>query len=152
MKFNAEINGKHVELDISANTLLVDLIRENLHLTGTHVGCDSSQCGACTVLVDNLSIKSCNVLAMQISGKKIKTIESVENDVKYSQLQSSFNQHHGLQCGFCTPGMIMGSIELLEKYNNPNEDTIREQLDGNICRCTGYQNIVQSIKKFSEKL
>ena len=152
MKFNAEINGKHVELDISANTLLVDLIRENLHLTGTHVGCDSSQCGECTVLVDNLSIKSCNVLAMQISGKKIKTIESVENDVKYSQLQSSFNQHHGLQCGFCTPGMIMGSIELLEKYNNPNEDTIREQLDCNICRCTGYQNIVQSIKKFSEKL
>ena len=152
MKFNAEINGKHVELDISANTLLVDLIRENLHLTGTHVGCDSSQCGECTVLVDNLSIKSCNVLAMQISGKKIKTTESVENDVKYSQLQSSFNQHHGLQCGFCTPGMIMGSIELLEKYNNPNEDTIREQLDCNICRCTGYQNIVQSIKKFSEKL
>ena len=152
MKFNAEINGQHVELDISANTLLVDLIRDNLHLTGTHVGCDSSQCGACTVLVDNRSIKSCNVFAMQISGKKIKTIESVETNAKYSKLQTSFNQHHGLQCGFCTPGMIMGSIELLEKFNNPDENTIREQLDGNICRCTGYQNIVKSIKKFSEEL
>jgi len=141
------VNGKPVSGDVEARTLLVQFLRENLRLTGTHVGCDTSQCGACVVHIDGIAAKACTTLALQCEGANVTTIEglAVSND-KLHPMQEAFREHHGLQCGFCTPGMIMAAIDIVRRNGNElDEHTIREQLDGNICRCTGYHNIVKAI-------
>ena len=141
------INGKTVTADIDARTLLVDFIRNQMRLTGTHVGCDTAQCGACTVHVNGRAIKSCNILAAQANGAKVMTIEGLANpNGEMHPMQAAFKECHGLQCGFCTPGFVMSAVELSGKLNNPSDAAIREALDGNICRCTGYHNIVKSVK------
>lgn len=146
------VNGKSVTADIEPNTLLVQFIREHLRLTGTHVGCDTSQCGACTVHVNGDSMKSCTMLAVQADGAEVTTIEGLANGGDLHPMQEAFRENHGLQCGFCTPGMIMSSVDLVNKNPNPSEETIRHELEGNICRCTGYHNIVKSVKAASEKM
>ncbi len=146
------VNGKSVTADVEPNTLLVQFIRENLRLTGTHVGCDTSQCGACTVHVNGSSMKSCTMLAVQAEGAEVTTIEGLANGDELHPMQESFRENHGLQCGFCTPGMIMSAVDLVNRNPNPSEDTIRHELEGNICRCTGYHNIVKSVKAASEKM
>lgn len=141
------VNGKAVSGEIEGRTLLVQFLRENLKLTGTHVGCDTSQCGACVVHVNGESVKSCTMLAAAAEGAQVKTIEGMANaDGSLGTLQQAFQDNHGLQCGFCTPGMVMSAADLLQKNANPTEQEIREWLEGNICRCTGYHNIVKSIQ------
>ena len=140
------VNGKSVSGDVEARTLLVHFIRDNLGLTGTHVGCDTSQCGACVVHVDGKSVKSCTLLAVQANGAKVATIEGLAADGKLHPMQEAFREHHGLQCGFCTPGMVMSAIDLVQNNANPSEHDVREWLEGNICRCTGYHNIVKAIQ------
>ena len=140
------VNGRLYTRDVEPRLLLVHFIRELGALTGTKVGCDTSQCGSCTVLLDGVSVKSCTTLAVQADGAKVTTIEGLANGDKLHPLQESFWNKHGLQCGFCTPGMIMASHELLRTNNNPSEDDIRHGLEGNMCRCTGYQNIVQAVQ------
>jgi carbon-monoxide dehydrogenase small subunit len=140
------VNGTQVSADVESRTLLVQLLREKLALTGTHVGCDTSQCGACVVHVDGKSIKSCTMLAVQADGAKVTTIEGLAIDGKLHPMQEAFRDNHGLQCGFCTPGMVMSAIDLVKRIPNPSETQIREGLEGNICRCTGYHNIVKSIQ------
>ena len=140
------VNGKAVSADLDPRTLLVEFLRERLRLTGTHVGCDTGQCGACTVHVDGRAAKSCNVLAAQMEGASIVTIEGVGADGALHPMQAAFREHHGLQCGFCTPGMVMNAIELVHRHPSPSEDTIRNELEGNLCRCTGYQNIVKAVR------
>ena len=141
------VNGKAVSGEVEGRTLLVQFLRENLGLTGTHVGCDTSQCGACVVHVNGESAKSCSLLAVACNGAHVKTIEGMANpDGSLGTLQKAFQDNHGLQCGFCTPGMIMSAADLLEKNANPSEAEIREWLEGNLCRCTGYHNIVKSIQ------
>ena len=147
MEISLKINGKDVKADVKPNTLLSTFIRENLKLTGTHIGCDTSQCGSCMVMIDGKCIKSCSVLAVQCNKKSIKTIESIGKENNLSNVQKAFNENHGLQCGFCTPGFIMTAIEC-KKNNISTEEEVREFLDGNFCRCTGYQNIVKSIISF----
>ena len=139
------VNGKKVTAKAETRTLLVQLLRETLGLTGTHVGCDTSQCGACVVHVDGASVKACTILAVQCEGKKITTIEGIAKDGKLHPMQQAFHENHGLQCGFCTPGMIMSAIDLAQRNAKPSEKEVREWLEGNICRCTGYHNIVKSI-------
>ena len=140
------VNGRHASADVDARTLLVQLLREHLHLTGTHVGCDTSQCGACVVHVNGRAVKSCTMLAVQADGAKVVTIEGVALNGKLHPMQEAFREHHGLQCGFCTPGMIMSALDIVNrKGNNLDEHTIREELEGNLCRCTGYHNIVKAI-------
>ncbi len=139
------VNGKKVSGQVEPRTLLVQFIRETLGLTGTHVGCDTSQCGACVVHVDGKSVKSCTMLAAQAEGAEVLTIEGLAKDGKLHPMQEAFREHHGLQCGFCTPGMVMSAIDLVKNNKNPSETEIREWLEGNICRCTGYHNIVKSI-------
>ncbi len=140
------VNGKPVSGEIDPRTLLVQFLRENLRLTGTHVGCDTSQCGACVVHVDGVAVKSCTTFAWQVEGCNILTIEGLAKDGKLHPMQEAFREHHGLQCGFCTPGMIMAAVEMVyRKGNELDEHTIREELDGNLCRCTGYHNIVKAI-------
>jgi len=140
------VNGRHASADVDARTLLVQLLREHLHLTGTHVGCDTSQCGACVVHVNGRAVKSCTMLAVQAEGAKVVTIEGVATNGKLHPMQEAFREHHGLQCGFCTPGMIMSAVDIVNrKGNNLDEHTIREELEGNLCRCTGYHNIVKAI-------
>ena len=140
------VNGKAVTADVDPRTLLVQFLRENLRLTGTHVGCDTSQCGACVVHVDGKAIKSCTLLALQAEGANVLTIEGLATDSKLHPMQEAFRENHGLQCGFCTPGMIMAAVDIVRrKGHNLEERTIREELEGNICRCTGYHNIVKSI-------
>mgnify|MGYP001375045404 CR=1 FL=1 len=146
------VNGKVETHNVEDNTLLVDFIRENVGLTGTHVGCDTSQCGACVVHVDGKSIKSCSTLAADIDGSKVTTIEGLAKDGKLHPMQEAFKKTHGLQCGFCTPGMVMSAVDLLQTKKNPSEQEIREWLEGNICRCTGYQNIVAAVKDASTKM
>lgn len=142
------VNGKPFDVEIDARTLLVELIRNHLGLTGTHVGCDTSQCGACTVHVDGQAIKSCSVLAVQMQGTAVTTIEGLAvPDGGRHPMQQAFMDQHGLQCGFCTPGMIMSAIDLVQRHPNPDEQTIREQLEGNLCRCTGYSNIVKAVQQ-----
>jgi aerobic carbon-monoxide dehydrogenase small subunit len=144
---NLHVNGKAIAMAVEPRTLLVELLREHLGLTGTHVACDTAQCGACTVLIDGKAVKSCNVLAAQIPGTQVTSIEGLaQSDAKLHPMQEAFREHHGLQCGFCTPGMIMSAIELAGKYSDPTDEQIRAELDGNLCRCTGYYNIVKSIK------
>jgi len=145
------VNGKAVSHEVEERTLLVNLIRDTLRLTGTHVGCDTAQCGACTIFMDGRSVKSCNMLAMQAEGADIVTIEGIAApDGTLHPMQEAFREHHGLQCGFCTPGMVISAIDLLKNTPRPTEEQIREQLDGNLCRCTGYHNIVKAIKAASE--
>ena len=139
------VNGKAVTATVEARTLLVDLLREQLGLTGTHVGCDTSQCGACVVHVDGRAVKSCALLAVQLEGSEVVTIEGVANGDELHPMQAAFHQHHGLQCGFCTPGMVMTAIDLLNNNPRPSEQEIRAGLEGNLCRCTGYHNIVKAI-------
>jgi aerobic carbon-monoxide dehydrogenase small subunit len=139
------VNGKKVSADVEPRTLLVHYLREHLGLTGTHVGCDTSQCGACVVHIDGESVKSCTVLAAQAEGAKVTTIEGLADGDKLHPMQEAFREHHALQCGFCTPGMVMSAIDLVKKNKNPSEKEIREWLSGNLCRCTGYHNIVKAI-------
>ena len=139
------VNGATERRDVEPRMLLVHLLRDELRLTGTHVGCDTSQCGACTVLLDGAAVKSCTVLAVQADGASVTTIEGVATNGEYHPMQTAFWEQHGLQCGFCTPGMIMASIELLKRAPNPSEEEIRHGLEGNICRCTGYHNIVKAV-------
>lgn len=146
MQVKLTVNGKAVSLDAAPNTLLVQALREHLGLTGTHVGCDTSQCGACTVIMDGHAIKSCNMLLAQAEGAQITTIEGLASaDGTLHPMQAAFNACHGLQCGFCTPGMVMNAVDICRHNPNPTEREIREQLEGNLCRCTGYHNIVKSI-------
>ena len=145
------VNGKPASGKVEARTLLVQFLREHLGMTGTHVGCDTSQCGACVVHVDGKSVKSCTMLAVQAEGAKVITIEGLaESAEKLHPMQEAFRENHALQCGFCTPGMVMSAIDLVKNYPNPTEQQIREQLDGNLCRCTGYHNIVKAIKAAAE--
>ena len=146
MQVSFSVNDKPVSADVEPRTLLVDFLRDELGLTGTHVGCDTSQCGACVVHVDGHSIKSCTLLAVQVNGSAVKTIEGMADGDQLHPLQAAFREEHGLQCGFCTPGMIMSTAELLARNANPSESEIRNWLEGNICRCTGYQNIVKAVQ------
>jgi carbon-monoxide dehydrogenase small subunit len=140
------VNGRQRSADIDPRTLLVQFLRENLRLTGTHVGCDTSQCGACVVQIDGEAVKACTVLALSCDGSNVLTIEGLANGNELHPMQEAFREHHGLQCGFCTPGMIMTALDLVRrKGNNLDEKTIREELEGNLCRCTGYHNIVKAI-------
>ncbi|MEZ5933795.1 MAG: (2Fe-2S)-binding protein [Alphaproteobacteria bacterium] len=140
------VNGKAVTKDVEPRTLLVEFLRQNLGLTGTHVGCDTSQCGACVVHVNGKSVKACTALAMQCAGAEVTTIEGLANGADLHPMQAAFREHHALQCGFCTPGMIMSAVDLVKTNADPSEKEIREWLEGNICRCTGYHNIVKAIK------
>ena len=149
---NLSVNGKKISKEISDNTLLSDFLRDKLALTGTHVGCDTSQCGACVVHLDGNSVKSCSILVADCKDSKITTIEGLSNNGKMHIMQESFKKHHGLQCGFCTPGMVMSAVDLLQKNKKPNEQEIRDWLEGNICRCTGYQNIVAAVKDAASKM
>ena len=151
-RVSVEINGKKVVEEISDSTILSDFIRNNLALTGTHVGCDTSQCGACVVHLNENSIKSCTTLVADCDGSKITTIEGLANNGKMHPMQEAFKKHHGLQCGFCTPGMVMSAVDLLQKNKNPSEQEIRDWLEGNICRCTGYQGIVAAVKDVASKM
>jgi aerobic carbon-monoxide dehydrogenase small subunit len=141
-----EVNGRKASGEAEPNMLLADFLRKQLGLTGTHIGCDTSQCGACVVLLDGDSVKSCTVLAVQAQGRKVTTIEGLSAGTDLHPVQAAFREAHGLQCGFCTPGMIMSTVDLLAKHPNPTEDEIRTWLKGNICRCTGYQNIVKAVQ------
>ncbi len=148
MHVQLNVNGKAVSLDVAPNTLLVQALRGNLQLTGTHVGCDTAQCGACTVLMNGRSVKSCNILAAQAQGASVTTIEGLAKpDGTLHPMQAAFKECHGLQCGFCTPGMVMSSVDLCQRHPNASEAEIREQLEGNLCRCTGYQNIVKAVQQ-----
>ena len=140
------VNGKAASAEVEPRTLLVHYLREHLGLTGTHVGCDTSQCGACVVHVDGVSVKSCTLLAVQASGAQVTTIEGLASNGKLHPMQEAFRENHGLQCGFCTPGMIMSAVDLAKRKPDASEQEIREWLEGNICRCTGYHNIVKAIK------
>jgi aerobic carbon-monoxide dehydrogenase small subunit len=140
------VNGRAYKSDVEPRTLLVHYLRDQLNLTGTHVGCDTSQCGACVVLLDGVSVKSCTLLAVQADGAKVTTVEGLAKDGKLSALQEGFWEEHGLQCGFCTPGFLIAATELLQRNPNPSEEEIRHGVEGNICRCTGYHNIVKAIQ------
>ena len=139
------VNGKKVSADVENRTLLVQYLRDHLNMTGTHVGCDTSQCGACVVHVDGAAAKSCTMLAVQADGCSVTTIEGLANGGDLHPMQAAFHNNHGLQCGFCTPGMVMSAIDLVNRNPNPSEQDIREGLEGNICRCTGYHNIVKAV-------
>jgi aerobic carbon-monoxide dehydrogenase small subunit len=152
-KVSLTVNGRAVSGEVEGRTLLVDFIRETLRLTGTHVGCDTAQCGACVVHLNGEPVKSCNVFALDVDGAEVRTIEGMANpDGSLSVIQAAFQTHHGLQCGFCTPGMVMSAAALLEEKSDPTDAEIREYLDGNICRCTGYHNIVKAIQAAAAEL
>jgi aerobic carbon-monoxide dehydrogenase small subunit len=144
------VNGKPVSGEVEGRTLLVQFIRENLSLTGTHVGCDTSQCGACVIHMDGKAVKACTMLALQAEGSTITTIEGLAKGDDLHPVQKAFKENHGLQCGFCTPGMIMTAVDMIDRVPNLDEETVRAELEGNICRCTGYQNIVKSILDAAE--
>jgi carbon-monoxide dehydrogenase small subunit len=153
VKVSMTVNGKAASGEVEERTLLVSFIRDHLRLTGTHVGCDTAQCGACTIHMNGRAVKCCNMLAMQAEGADLVTIEGIAKaDGTLHPMQEAFRQHHGLQCGFCTPGMVMSAIDLVKNVPNPTEEQIREQLDGNLCRCTGYHNIVKAIKAASQSM
>ena len=146
------VNGVAHRSTVQNRTLLVHYLRERLRLTGTHVGCDTAHCGACTVLVDDIAVKSCNIFAVQVDGRKVQTVEGLESGGKLHPVQEGFTKEHGLQCGYCTPGMMMASVALLAKNPNPTEDEIRRGISGNLCRCTGYVNIVKAIQYAGAKM
>ncbi len=150
ISITVNVNGASYEREVEPRLLLVQLIREELGLTGTHIGCDTSYCGACTILVNDLPVKSCTMLAVQADGKDIRTVESLEKDGNLSALQEAFSKEHGLQCGYCTPGMLMSATHLLETNPNPTEYEIRRGISGNLCRCTGYRNIIKAISSAAE--
>jgi carbon-monoxide dehydrogenase small subunit len=153
VKVSMKVNGKPVSADVEARTLLVTFIREQLHLTGTHVGCDTAQCGACTVQLNGKAVKSCSMLAMQAEGADVLTIEGVAKaDGTLHPMQAAFKEHHGLQCGFCTPGMVMSAIDFAKGHPGASEKEVREALEGNLCRCTGYHNIVKAIMAGSKAM
>ncbi|HSX91910.1 MAG TPA: (2Fe-2S)-binding protein [Hydrogenophaga sp.] len=148
MPVELKVNGRSVAVDAAPHTLLVHALREHLRLTGTHVGCDTAQCGACTVHVDGKAVKSCNVLLAQVAGRSVTTIEGMAAaDGTMHPMQAAFKECHGLQCGFCTPGMVMSAVDLCQRHPGANEAQIREQLEGNLCRCTGYHNIVKAVQQ-----
>ena len=151
-KVKLEINGNTVVKEVPDNTLLSTFLREHINLTGTHIGCDTSQCGSCVVHVNGNSLKSCTTLAADVEGSKITTIEGLATNGKMHPMQEAFKKLHGLQCGFCTPGMVMSAIDLIQKNKNPSEQEIRDWLEGNICRCTGYQGIVAAVKDAASKM
>ena len=151
-KVNLEVNGKKVSKEVSDNTLLSVFLRDKINLTGTHIGCDTSQCGACVVHVDGKSVKSCTAFVADLEGSKVTTIEGLSQNGKMHPMQEAFKKLHGLQCGFCTPGMVMSAIDLLQNNKKPSDTEIREWLEGNICRCTGYQNIVAAVKEAASKM
>jgi carbon-monoxide dehydrogenase small subunit len=140
------VNGQHVSAEVSPRTRLVDFLRDHLRLTGTHIGCDTSQCGACVVHLDGKSVKACSILAVQAAGRTVLTIEGVAGNGPLHPLQQAFHEHHALQCGFCTPGMVMSALDLLMRKPDPDEETIRSWLEGNFCRCTGYRPIVDAVR------
>jgi carbon-monoxide dehydrogenase small subunit len=152
MKVSMTVNGKRYEHDVEPRLLLVHYIRDVLQLTGTHVGCDTSQCGACTAIVDGAAVKTCTVLAVQADGAEIMTIEGLAKNGELHPIQTGFWEEHGLQCGFCTPGMIMTSVDLLKANPSPSEEEIRKGIEGNLCRCTGYQNIVKAIQHAAREM
>ena len=150
-KISLIVNGNPVNANVDPRTLLVQFLRENLRLTGTHVGCDTSQCGACVVHLDGKAVKSCTTLAVMADGHEVRTIEGLAADgAPLHPMQEAFREHHGLQCGFCTPGMIMTAVDMLKRIPNPTEEQVRENLEGNLCRCTGYHNIVKAVKAAAE--
>ena len=151
-KISIKINGKKITKEVSDNTILSDFLRDKLALTGTHIGCDTSQCGACVIHLDGNSVKSCTTLVADCNGIEITTIEGLASNEKMHPMQEAFKKHHGLQCGFCTPGMVMSAVDLLKKNKNPSEQEIRDWLEGNICRCTGYQGIVAAVKDAASKM
>jgi carbon-monoxide dehydrogenase small subunit len=151
-KVSLTLNGEAVSADVNSRTLLVEMIREKFLKTGTHVGCDTSQCGACVVHVDGRSVKSCTMLAVQAEGAEVTTIEGVAKNGELHPMQAAFREHHGLQCGYCTPGMIMSALDLVRNNPEPDDREIREWLEGNLCRCTGYQNIVRAVKAGAEAM
>ena len=151
-KVSLEVNGKRISKEVADHTILSELLRDHLNLTGTHIGCDTSQCGACVVHVDGKSIKSCSTLAIDVEGSKVTTIEGLEKNGKMHPMQEAFKKLHGLQCGFCTPGMVMSAVDLIKNKKNPSDQEIRDWLEGNICRCTGYQNIVAAVKEAASKM
>jgi len=147
LKLSMTVNGKPVSAEVEPRTLLVDFIRDQLRLTGTHIGCDTAQCGACTIHLNGNAVKSCNMLALQAEGASVTTIEGISKpDGSLHPMQAAFRDHHGLQCGYCTPGMVMSAIDLVKRHPNPSEETIRAELDGNLCRCTGYHGIVKAVE------
>jgi carbon-monoxide dehydrogenase small subunit len=147
VKLSMTVNGKPVSAEVEPRTLLVDFIRDQLRLTGTHIGCDTAQCGACTIHLNGNAVKSCNMLALQAEGATVTTIEGIAKpDGSLHPMQAAFRDHHGLQCGFCTPGMVMSAIDLVKRHPDPSEETIRAELDGNLCRCTGYHGIVKAVE------
>ena len=149
VKININVNNKAYSEEVEDNTLLVELLRDKLGLTGTHVGCDTSQCGACVIHINGDSVKSCTVLAAQVNGKDLTTVEGLASDVQLHPIQKSFQNNHALQCGFCTPGLVMSAVDLLKKNKSPTEDEIREWFEGHICRCTGYKNIIKAVQELS---
>ena len=151
-KVSLKVNGKKITKEVPDHTILSVFLRDILNLTGTHIGCDTSQCGACVVHVDGKSIKSCTAFAADLEGSKITTIEGLVKNGKMHPMQEAFKKMHGLQCGFCTPGMVMSAIDLLQNNKNPSDTEIRDWLEGNICRCTGYQNIVAAVKEAASKM
>ena len=152
MKVAFEVNGKALEVDVEPRLSLADCLRDVLGLTGTHLGCEHGVCGACTVIVDGEAVRSCLTLAVQVAGEYIVTVEGLSRDDHLTPLQAAFRKHHPMQCGFCTPGMVMSAIDLVIKNPNPDETTIREQLEGNICRCTGYHNIVKAVQQAAKTM
>jgi carbon-monoxide dehydrogenase small subunit len=151
-KVSMKVNGKEVSAEVEARTLLSTFLRENLRLTGTHVGCDTSQCGACVVHVDGKSVKSCTLLAVQAEGASVTSIEGLAQGGELHPMQAAFKEHHGLQCGFCTPGMVMSAVDLLQHNPDPSETEVRDWLEGNICRCTGYHNIVKAVLDAAQQM
>ena len=151
-RVSVKINGKKIAKEVSDNAILSDFLRDKLALTGTHIGCDTSQCGACVVHLDGNSVKSCTTLVADCDGSEITTIEGLARNGKMHPMQEAFKKHHGLQCGFCTPGMVMSAVDLLQKNKKPSEQEIRNWLEGNICRCTGYQGIVDAVKDAASKM
>jgi aerobic carbon-monoxide dehydrogenase small subunit len=151
-RISVTVNGTRHEAEVEPRTLLVYLLREDLGLTGTNVGCDTTSCGACTVLLDGESVKSCTMLAVQADGRDVTTIEGLARDGELHPMQRAFHEHHGLQCGYCTPGMIMAAVGLLREKPEPTEEEVRDGLEGNLCRCTGYQNIAKAVGAAAEEL
>ena len=147
-----QVNGQAVLHEVEARTLLVDFLRETLALTGTHVGCDTSQCGACVVLVGGTSVKSCTMLAAEVEGAEVTTIEGIATNGALHPMQAAFKEHHGLQCGFCTPGMVLSGLDLVSRNPDPSEGDVREWLEGNLCRCTGYHNIVKAVQAAASEM
>jgi carbon-monoxide dehydrogenase small subunit len=152
LKISVTVNGRRYDREVEPRLLLVQFIREELQLTGTHIGCDTTYCGACTILMNGVPVKSCTVLAVQADGGEIRTVEGLEKDGTLHPLQEAFSEHHGLQCGYCTPGMLMSALYLLETKKQPTREDIRKGIQGNVCRCTGYANIFTAIEAAAQKI